>query len=132
MSWIIRNPAIYASAYRLHLATSPVAPGQGLLTRAAAGSLSQTGDLATGLEPGDVTKYSAVPWQSDFNECSTQNVDITYDQWNAIDPASTGDPVRPSTQTTFWWPSHRPMTVFTESGSQVPWSQNIPITMPAT
>jgi hypothetical protein len=128
IAWIVRNPAVYASAYRVNLAHASVAPGQGVLSRATAGNLSQTGDLAAGLEPGDLTKYSAVPWQSDFNECSTQDVDITYDQWNAIDPASTGDPVVPVTQPTFWWPSHRPMEVFTESGGQVPWAAGIPQT----
>jgi hypothetical protein len=29
--------------------------------------LSQDSDFVTGLQPGDVTKYSALPWQTDFN-----------------------------------------------------------------
>ena len=83
--------------------------------------------MAVGLEPGDLTKYGAVPWQSDFNECSNQPVDITYQQWNLIEPQSVGDPAADVMQTTYWWPSHRPMEVFTAQGQQ-PWSQGIPQT----
>jgi len=43
------------------------------------------------LQPGDLTKYSALPWQADFNECTTQDIDITYELWNKIDPKSEND-----------------------------------------
>jgi len=84
-------------------------------------------DYSAGLEPGDITKYMAQPWQADFNECAAQDIDITYKQWCDIYPASTGDPVKPITQKTFWWPSHRPMQVFGAQG-QTPWSGQIPQT----
>ncbi len=116
-SWILRNPAIYVKAYRLNPSTSFTA-----------GTLSQTGDLATGLEPGDVTKYSGVPWQTDFNECSNQPVDVTYPGWCNIYPDSTGDPVVANFQNTFWWPAHRPMWVSNADGSQGSWTPNIPQT----
>jgi hypothetical protein len=77
--------------------------------------------MQVGLEPGDITKYSAVPWQSDFNECSMQPVDITYEKWNVIEPQSVGDPAQDIMQTTYWWPAHRPVTI-----NGVPWSQGIP------
>ena len=48
-------------------------------------------DFGTGLQPGDLTKYMAVPWQADFNECSTQAIDITYEAWNKIYAASESD-----------------------------------------
>lgn len=117
VSWIVRNPAVYREPYRIHEST-----GYG------AGNLRQTGDLANGLEPGDLTKYSALPWQSDFNECSTQPIDVTFRDWNSINPGSTGDPVASNLQTTFWWPAHRPMQVTTGSGQSVPWSGTIPQT----
>ena len=124
VSWIIRNPAIYSGPYRINVSTSYTA-----------GSLSTPGDIAAGsagfsfgMEPGDLTRYSGVPWQSDFNECSTQPVDITYEQWNVIDPATTGDPVVPVTQLTYWWPSHRPMDVTLPDNSQVAWAAGIPQT----
>ena len=134
-TWIIRNPAIYAEPYRikhspffsprnlsswnpqpLSLPTNPQSP-------------DDAGSLKVGLEPGDLTKYSGIPWQADFNECSTQPIDITYEKWNLIYPESTGDPLKDITQTTFWWPSHRPMEVFAIINghqTQVAWSQGIP------
>jgi hypothetical protein len=44
-------------------------------------------------------------------------IDITYEDWNKIEPASIGDPVVPVQQLTYWWPAHRPMMV-----NNVPWS----------
>lgn len=133
-AWIVRNPAIYAEPYRIR--HSPFFSPK-VLASWQPNSLSLPGPLATpqdqgsmavGLEPGDLTKYSAVPWQADFNECSTQSTDITYAQWNVIEPQSVGDPASDVTQTTYWWPSHRPMEVFTAQGGQAPWSQGIPQT----
>jgi hypothetical protein len=118
--WIIRNPAIYSSAYRINQV--PPTPG-GLsqpavaLSPSAIVNGSTPANLAAGLEPGDMTKYDAVPWQADFNECSTQPIDITYEDWNEIYPASTGDPVTSVQQLTYWWPAHRPMTVPTFNGT---------------
>ena len=133
VAWIIRNPAIYAEPFRIKHSTyfSPkvLASWQpnplslpGPLT-----TPEDQGSLGVGLEPGDLTKYGAVPWQADFNECSNQPVDITYERWNEIEPQSVGDPAPDVTQTTYWWPSHRPMEVFTAQGQQ-PWSQGIPQT----
>jgi hypothetical protein len=133
-AWVVRNPAIYAEPYRIR--HSPFFSPK-VLASWQPNSLSLPGPLTTpqdqgsmavGLEPGDLTKYSAVPWQADFNECSTQDTDITYAQWNVIEPQSVGDPASDVTQTTYWWPSHRPMEVFTAQGGQTPWSQGIPQT----
>jgi hypothetical protein len=55
-----------------------------------------------------------LPWQADFNECSTQMIDVTYEGWNAIDPTSPEDPVMRREQQvweTMWWPAHRPLQV---------------------
>jgi len=136
-AWIMRNPAIYSEAYRIK--HSPLFSIKALNTwqpqpLSLPGSVQSAGDpgsMQIGLEPGDLTKYSAVPWQADFNECSNQDVDITYEKWNVIDPQSVGDPASDITQTTFWWPSHRPMEVFqiiNGNETQVAWSQGIPQT----
>lgn len=133
-AWVVRNPAIYATPFRLkhspYFSLTALASWQPQPLWAAGTERdpADTGTMSIGLEPGDLTKYSAVPWQSDFNECSTQSVDITYERWNVIDPASVGDPASDITQTTYWWPSHRPMEVFNPDGSQVSWSQGIPQT----
>ena len=120
--WIMRNPAIYEHAYRIRHAS----PTPGVLSQPAnlpGGAPETAASLGEGLEPGDITKYSGVPWQSDFNECSTQPVDITYRDWNNINPDSTGDPVVPISQLTYWWPAHRPMMVFDpQTQRTVSWS----------
>jgi len=134
IAWIMRNPAIYAAPYRIRhspyftIAALNTWQPQPLSLPGDLQTQTDPGSLQIGLEPGDLTKYSAVPWQSDFNECSTQDIDITYEKWNVIEPESVGDPAEQITQMTFWWPSHRPMEVFTEQGGQVAWSQGIPQT----
>ena len=126
-TWIVRNPAIYSEPYRIRLnqnfkltelsATSTQALAPGLQP------LSLNGNLSTGLEPGDITKYSGLPWQSDFNECSTQDINITYEEWNKLYPSTTGDPAPQIRQLTYWWPAQRPVTV-----SNTLWAQGIPQT----
>lgn len=133
--WIMRNPAIYAEPYRIKGVDLSTLTTGSLSQPAIVAGADDTSDMATGLEPGDLTKYSALPWQADFNECSTQEIDITYEQWNELYPASVGDPVQSVPQPTYWWPSHRPMGVNqplpTQPGSPpqytlMEWSQGIP------
>jgi hypothetical protein len=131
-TWIIRNPAIYDEPYRIKHSSyftpqnlqswnpQPLSLPGNLQTPDDAGSMK------VGLEPGDITKYSGIPWQADFNECSNQSIDITYEKWNEIYPQSTGDPLKQITQMTFWWPSHRPMEVTDPKLGQMNWSQGIP------
>ena len=79
MTWVSRNPDIYESPFRIKARPNVKPP------------LSLGGDFALGLEPGDATKYMAVPWQADFNECSQQQIGERY---------------------LFWWPVQRPSTVW--------------------
>lgn len=133
-AWVVRNPAIYAEPFRIkhspYFSPKTLASWQPnpLSLPGPLNTPQDQGSMAVGLEPGDLTKYSAVPWQSDFNECTTQGTDITYVEWNVIEPQSVGDPAADTTKTTYWWPSHRPMEVYNAQGSQVPWSQGIPQT----
>jgi len=125
VSWIIRNPAIWRVPYRIKADPNFYTFGQtaaqaNFMGQKPEGSyssylnvdLSETSNFETGLQPGDLTKYSSVPWQSDFNECSTQNIDITYELWNRIYPATEGDALMERERRvwqTLWWPAHRPM-----------------------
>jgi len=128
VNWIIRNPAIYIEPFRLK-----ADPAFSNFRQTAANAnqnsriltvpesdyasyveddLSQGNDFRRGLQPGDLTKYMSQPWQSDFNECTTQPIDITYDLWNTIDYRSEHDPVMKLQQQgweTLWWPAHRPL-----------------------
>jgi L-Lysine epsilon oxidase N-terminal/L-lysine epsilon oxidase C-terminal domain len=82
MTWISRNPDIYSAPFRIH-----------------AKNVTTTGPLNlgfnpfAGMEPGDVTRYMAVPWQADFNECSSQPI-VGRVLW--------------------WWPAQRPEFVYLE------------------
>jgi hypothetical protein len=125
--WIVRNPSAYKEPYRLKADPDFYAFGQTAananasavseqLYLAATGvALSQDSNLARGLQPGDLTKYSALPWQADFNECTSQNIDITYELWNVVRPASERDPWLErelKTWDTLWWPAHRPLQTY--------------------
>lgn len=155
VSWIIRNPSAYKAPYRLKADPDYCAFRQTAAQASASSAelplseqtyvsdldtvLSQDTDLDRGLQPGDLTKYSGLPWQADFNECSTQTIDITYDEWNAIDPESQNDPLMKAQEKvweTLWWPAHRPLQTYEvvgmDDGSPVlaylSWSRGVPQT----
>jgi L-Lysine epsilon oxidase N-terminal/L-lysine epsilon oxidase C-terminal domain len=122
--WVMRNPSIYWEPYRFKAdrsvsdfleSAAQMNTGTGVdadYTFNVENPLSQDSDFVTGLQPGDVTKYSAVPWQSDFNECTTNPNDVTYVDWNVNYPDSENDPdLRKDTKvvSTMWWPAHRPL-----------------------
>ena len=125
--WIMRNPAIYWEPYRFKADRSvsdfaETAAQQNTrygvdadYTFNVEEPLSQDSDFVTGLQPGDITKYLAVPWQTDFNECTTNPIDVTYADWNINYPDSENDAeLRESTKiwTTMWWPAHRPLQCY--------------------
>lgn len=128
LGWVMRNPSVYQAPYRLKADRSVSDFLQSAAqanqfhgsviadyTFSVENPLSQDNDFAVGLQPGDLTKYMALPWQSDFNECTTQPINITYADWNNLWPDSDND-VRmredEKTWTTLWWPAHRPLQSF--------------------
>lgn len=149
--WIMRNPAIYESLYRVKADPTFAAFRQ---TAAQANTLkdvvpeadylaytdeplSQDDDFARGLQPGDLTKHMALPWQADFNECTVQDIDVTYEDWNAVYPKNGNDKLmerEARVWQTLWWPAHRPIQTFElirdASGQPsyrwVDWSRGIP------
>jgi hypothetical protein len=91
VTWISRDPRIYSEPLRIHAATGVRPP------------LSLGQDFERGLEPGDLCKYMALPWQADFNECSQEQAGDRF---------------------AYWWPVQRPDYVFVEHHGglrQVPW-----------
>ncbi len=123
VGWIMRNPSIWAKPYRIrinplympNLSSESVSDTPGLTREFEPPALTQSGDISNGLQPGDLTKYMALPWQADFNECSTQIIDVSYEQWNEIypNPAIHQNFDQEQIQMeTLWWPWHRPMQVF--------------------
>jgi hypothetical protein len=135
IGWVMRNPSIWVEPYRIKADPAFYNFGQtpaqanafhGLVPDSdyafyAGDDLSQTNDFVTGLQPGDFTKYMSVPWQADFNECSTQPIDITYEDWNVLYPESDNDKLMTREQRvweTLWWPAHRPLQTWEISGIQ--------------
>ncbi len=152
IGWVMRNPSIWVEPYRIKSDRAFSDFGETAAQANAAGTvpdsqyafyagddLSQTNDFASGLQPGDLTKYMSVPWQADFNECSTQPVDVTYEKFNQIFPDSDNDKLMKREQRvweTLWWPAHRPMQtyelVLAPDGSQsinwLDWTPGVPQT----
>jgi hypothetical protein len=154
--WTIRNPSIYKEPFRIkadpafynfgqtaanaNASAKPTAVSEQLYLGNGGDDLSQSSDFETGLQPGDLTKYSALPWQADYNECTTQDIDITYELWNVIDPDSENDPWLRQEQKiweTLWWPAHRPLQSYevasvgsdgTPAYQFLTWSRGVPQT----
>ena len=61
-------------------------------------------NMTDGLEPGDVSKFMSIPWQTDYNSCSIHQTNINTAGVNK----ATGSPL-----TLYWsWPSQRPDAVY--------------------
>ena len=99
VGWVMRNPSIYHAPYRIKAdpafyefqqtaaqANTSSGASEPEYSSYIDTSLSGKNDFDVGLQPGDLTKYMALPWQADFNECSTQTIDVTYLQWNLLVP----------------------------------------------
>lgn len=148
VGWVMRNPSIYREPWRLKVDLRFSAFG---MTAAQASSVSgnippeayvsylefeldEANDFDRGLQPGDLTKNMALPWQSDFNECSTQSIDVTYEGWNKINPENDNDSRLQREQEvweTLWWPAHRPMQTYVLADGAVSvqtlaWAAGIP------
>jgi L-Lysine epsilon oxidase N-terminal/L-lysine epsilon oxidase C-terminal domain/Iron-containing redox enzyme len=64
---------------------------------------------ADGLEPGDLSKFMAIPWHTDYNSCATH-------------PPS---PNPPGNRKVFWsWPAQRPVAVY--AAEDAVWGSNAP------
>jgi hypothetical protein len=135
VGWVMRNPSIYKEPWRIRAdpdfyafqqtaAQANTGGGTALepeFTSYISVPLSQDNDFDRGLQPGDLTKYMGIPWQADFNECSTQTINVTYLEWNQLYPASDGDTEMLRGERvweTLWWPAHRPMESYEVAGMQ--------------
>jgi hypothetical protein len=112
LTFVVREPAIYIQPWR----TSGAGPFRIRAKRLAYDpKLSSSNPLLTvgyiprhveadGLEPGDLSKFMAVPWHTDYNSCATH-------------PPS---PNPKGNRKVFWsWPAQRPVAVY--SAADVTW-----------
>jgi hypothetical protein len=61
-------------------------------------------NMTNGLQPGDLSKFMAIPWQTDYNSCSIHATAINTNGTNESNGAET---------TLYWsWPSQRPDAVY--------------------
>ncbi len=81
MTWISRNPKIYLEPFRIKHKKMDLMQDR----------LHLDMNLEDGLEPGDISKFMALPWQADFNQCSSQPLDGRF---------------------VWWWPAQRPEFVY--------------------
>jgi len=63
--------------------------------------------LGVRVEPGDLGKRMALPWQADFNECTTQGIP-------------------PDDTESYWWPAQRPLSVLLEDHQRAAWDRGVP------
>ncbi|MFN0215146.1 MAG: LodA/GoxA family CTQ-dependent oxidase [Saprospiraceae bacterium] len=149
-AWIMRNPAIFSKPYRINVNYDyirnyfdPYGSPTGFINMP---DLTQIAAFTAGLEPGDLTKYGAQPWQTDFNECTNNVTDITYELWNKLyTDTPENQTLKDMQQDVFvlWWPVHRPLEVYQQIANppdpknnnqvtynypQVEWSRGVPQT----
>jgi hypothetical protein len=105
MTFIVRQPEIYledwrtsgAGPFRIHakaLDYNTVQASQPFLTEGYVPLHSPAGE---GLEPGDTSKFMAIPWHTDYNSCATHNT----------------SPNASNSTTLYWsWPAQRPVAVY--------------------
>jgi hypothetical protein len=154
VGWIMRNPAIYLEPFRIRadpafssfrLTAAQSNAWRGRVPEADYSAyvdvdLSQDDDFERGMQPGDLTKHMSLPWQSDFNECSTQAIDVTYEGWNVLYAHGERDELmrrEERVSETLWWPAHRPMQTYELASTNpdgspvfrwVDWARGVPQT----
>lgn len=117
LTFVMREPAIYVRPWQ-YSGAGPfrVRPKQLAYTKARASEqpLLTAGYVprhveSDGLEPGDLSKFMAVPWHTDYNSCATH----------------VPSPNPPGNRTVFWsWPAQRPVAVY--AAADVTWGSNTP------
>lgn len=104
LTFTMREPAIYvqpwascgAGPFRIRARPLAYAAAAGAAPLLTAGYVPRHAE-ADGLEPGDLTKFMAVPWHTDYNSCAT----------HLPSPNPAGN------RTLFWsWPAQRPVAVY--------------------
>jgi len=123
ITWITRSPTIYQPL------PSPFGPSDlfrinGNISLVPSLTKGSSGDYSNDtLEPGDLTKYMAQPWQADFNECSLQDISNgAVNKYGKPPNETSGGNVT----NYWWWPAQRPYAVFpqAEPTQQVMWTRD--------
>lgn len=106
LTFVMREPAIYVrpwstsgvGPFRIRAKDLDYASAKGAAPLLTGGYVPR--HVEEGLEPGDLSKFMALPWHTDYNSCATH-------------PPI---PNPPGNRTVFWsWPAQRPVAVYTAS-----------------
>src|ERR1700681_629433 len=112
LTFIVREPKLYRQPWR----TPGVGPFRVLPATLAYEKASGDKPLLTcgyvprwaedaGLEPGDISKFMALPWHTDYNSCATHPLGPPL--------PLTNPPKKALTRKVFWsWPAQRPVAVY--------------------
>jgi hypothetical protein len=112
LTFVMREPALYVLPWQtsgagpFRIRAKALAYDGGLVHNNAFLSVGYVPrhDDQSGLEPGDLSKFLALPWHTDYNSCATHPL----------------DPPVGNNRTLFWsWPAQRPVAVY--DVSQVSW-----------
>lgn len=122
LTFVMRDPAIYrqpwqqSGPFRVNARTLAYASATDPRTPLLTTGYVPCHVFADGLEPGDLGKFMALPWHTDYNSCATH-------------PPS---PNPPGNRTVFWsWPAQRPVAVY--AADDVVWgSDDPPDALPVT
>lgn len=124
MSFIVRDPGLYRRAWQRHDAGGPFRINAQRLDYS--GAVRDRPFLGVGytplrdgaVQPGDLSKFMALPWHTDYNSCATHLPDpnpggTLFNSQDAIDKATAiaGDGVNTLLYSS--WPAQRPVAVYT-------------------
>ncbi|WP_215407789.1 LodA/GoxA family CTQ-dependent oxidase [Janthinobacterium sp. JC611] len=124
MGFIVRDPGLYRQAWRRHDAGGPFRINAQHLDYATAvrdqpfldaGYMPLRGGE---VQPGDVSKFMALPWHTDYNSCATHLPDpnpggTVLNNQQAIDAATAINGNGYNTLLYSSWPAQRPVAVYT-------------------
>ena len=121
-TWMVRNPNMYAGPFQLkpaHWEKGDTANAD-LIRSYRQNGLSTSNDpqRGGGLEPGDLTKQMAIPWQADFDQCTAETPNMVVPTINQ----GAGGIQIPPCYYVYWWPPQAPQHVMAgalDPGAQV-------------
>jgi hypothetical protein len=112
LTFVVREPAIFiqpwktsgAGPFRIRAKLLAYGSAHDVNTPFLTGGYVPRHTEEDGLEPGDLSKFMAVPWHTDYNSCATH----------------LPNPNPPDNRTVFWsWPAQRPVAVY--AAADVTW-----------
>lgn len=120
VAWTVRNPILYDKYDPYRLKHRRLIDEYSCLDPERDETDPNNGE-DSGLEPGDLTKRMAIPWQADFANCSVQDISYKEDPNKSITTTtqdkSQFSPITPAYQA-YWWPAQAPWDVYTSNYSE--------------